>query len=93
MVVECAEITLGVRIKTFIKKLCDNGALNFKRTGGNIHHLIKASVEILLVFCKICNSGKVNGYNADRASALAAAEETAGLLAKLTKIKAQTAAH
>ena len=50
-------------------------------------------IEVLLVLGKIGYPGQVDGDNADGACALTAAEEAAGLLTKLTKVKAQTAAH
>ena len=93
VVVKGAEVTLGVGIKTLVEELCDYGTLDLERTGGDIHHLIKAMIEVLLVLGKIGYPGQVDGDNADGACALTAAEEAAGLLAKLTKVKAQTAAH
>ena len=93
VVVECAEISLCVGIKSLVKELCDNGSLNLERTCGNIHKSVKTLIEVLFVLCKVSDTGHVDCNNADRACAFAASEETAGLLAKLTKVKTQTAAH
>ena len=93
MVVEGAEISLCVRIKAFVKKLCNNGSLDLERAGGNIHKSVKTLIEVLLVLSEISNTGHIDRYNTYRACALTASEETAGLLTKLTKVKTQTAAH
>ena len=93
VIVEGAEITLGVGIQTLAEKLCDNITLYLKRARRKVKHMVEALVEVLLILCKICNSGHINGNNADRAGGLAGAEESAGLLTKLTEVKAQTAAH
>ena len=93
MVFKGSEIALGIGIKSLVKKLCDNCPFDLERTGGNIHEVIESFIEIRFIGSEVCNPRKIDGYNADRACAFAAAEEAAGLFAKLAQIKAKTAAH
>ena len=46
---ESAQITLGVRIQTFVEKLCYDNTLCLERTRRNIHKSVKAFEEIVLV--------------------------------------------
>ena len=93
MIIEGAQVTLGVRVQTRVHKLCDDLTLDFKAACGNVHNMVKASVKISLVRCKISDSGNIYGYNAHRARGLAASEETAGFLTKLTQVKTEATAH
>ena len=93
VVVERAEISLGVGVKSLVEKLGNNGALYLERTGCNVHHVVKAAVEIGLVFGKIADTGHIYGNDTDRTGAFARAEEAAGFFAQLAQVKAQTAAH
>ena len=56
MVLESAEVASGVGIETLVEKLCDNGALDAERTGGDIHKLVESAVEVRLILGKICDS-------------------------------------
>ena len=87
MVVEGAEVTLGVGVQTLVKQLGDNGTLYLQGTCRNVHHMVKTLVEVSLIGCKISNSREVDGDNTDRTGGLTATEETTRLLAKLTKVK------
>ncbi|OQA24170.1 MAG: hypothetical protein BWY61_01276 [Firmicutes bacterium ADurb.Bin354] len=49
MIVESSEISLGVRIKTLVKKLGDNTSLDLKTSCGNIHKSVETLVELVLV--------------------------------------------
>ena len=93
MIIKGAEVVFGVGVKSLVKKLRDDGALNFQRACRKVHQLVKALVEVRLVACKICDTGHIDGHDADRAGAFAGAEEAAGFLAQLTQVKAQAAAH
>ena len=93
VILESAEVASGVGIETLVEKLRDNRTLNAERTGGDIHKLVESAVEVRLILCKICDSRHVYRNNAYRTGALAAAEEAAGLLAKLAQVEAQSAAH
>ena len=93
VVLKRAEVALGVRIKSFLKESCNNSSLDLERTSRNVHDMSKTSVEVALVFSKVCDSGHIDGNNTDRTCAFTASEESARLLAKLTEVKTQTAAH
>ena len=93
VVVEGAEITLGVGIKAVFQKLCNNSSLDFKRSCRNVHKFVETFEEIFLVLCEISNSGHIDGYNAYRSGGLAASEKTAGFFAKLAKVETKSAAH
>ena len=93
VVLESTEVASGVGIETLVEKLRDNRTLNAERTGGDIHKLVESAVEVRLILCKICDSRHIYRDNAYRTGALAAAEEAAGLLAKLAQVEAQSAAH
>ena len=93
VIVERAEISLCIGIKSLVKKLCNNCSLNLERTCGNIHKSVKTGIEILFVLCKVGDTRHIDCNNADRTCAFTASEESARLLAKLTKIKTKTAAH
>ena len=93
MIVKRAEVTLRVRIQTLVKKLRDDGTLYLQGTCGNIHQTVESLVEISLVRCLVRDARHVDRHDTDAAGALARTEESAGLLAKLTQVKAQTAAH
>ena len=64
-----------------------------QRPCGNVHKMIELLVELRFILAGESKPGHVERYDADAAGAFAAAEETAALLAKLTQVKAQTAAH
>ena len=88
-----AEITLGIRVKSLAKELCNNVTLDLKRSCRNIKHMVKALVEVSLVLCEICNSGHIDCNDTDRACGLTRTEEAARLFAQLTKVKTESAAH
>lgn len=93
VVAERAEITFGVRIKAFFEEFGDDVAFDFQAARGDVHHLVKAAIEVRLIGCEIRDSGKVDGHDADRARAFAAAEEAARFLAKFAKVQAKSATH
>ena len=93
VVVEGAEITLGIRIKAVVEQLGDDRSLDFKRSCGNVHELVKTVKEILFVLCEIGNSGHIYGHDAHRAGGLAASEKAAGFFAQLAKVETESAAH
>ena len=55
--------------------------------------MVQALVKFRFVFGKIGDARNVDGNNADRAGAFAAAEEAAGFLAQFAHIQTQTATH
>ena len=93
VIVECSEVTLGVGVQTLVKQLGDDRALDLERTRRDVHHVVKAMVEVALVLGKVAVTRHIDGNNADRAGALTRAEEAAGLFAQLAQVKTQTAAH
>ena len=93
MVVKRAQITLCIRIKTLVKQFCNNLALDFERTRGNIHKPVKTAEEVLFVCRKVGYARHIDCNNADRAGAFAAAEEAAGFLSQLAEVKTKAAAH
>ena len=66
VIFEGAEITLCIRIKSFVEELCDYSSLDAERTRRNVHDVVKAFIEVFLVFRKICKTGKVYRHDADR---------------------------
>ena len=93
VVVEGAQIPLGVGIQAGVQQLGDNGALGFQGTGGNVHQLVQSGIEVRLVLRQIGDAGQVDGDHAHGAGGLAGAKEAAGLLPQLAQVKAQAAAH
>ena len=93
VVVERAEIALGVGIQTLVEELCDNVALDLERACGDVHHMVEAAVEVRFVLGEICDSRHIDGNDTDRAGGLTASEEATRLLAQLAQIETQTAAH
>ena len=93
MVLEAAEIALGIGIESAFKQLCDDSALRLERPRGNIHQLVKTLVEVCFILCKIRDPRQIDCHHADRAGRLAGAEEAAGLFAQLPQIEPQAAAH
>ena len=93
VVIKGAEVVLGVRVKACVKELGDDGAFDLEGAGGEIHHLVETGVEVLLVLREICQTRHVDGHDTDGTGALAGAEVAAGLLAQLTQVETETAAH
>ena len=93
VVIEGAEVILGVGVEPRVKELCDDRALNFEGARGEIHELIETGVEVLLVLGEVCKARHVQRHDADRARGLTGAEVTAGLLAQLSEVETQAAAH
>ena len=93
VVIERAEITLGIGIKSRVEQFGDGISLYFERTGGDIHHLGQTLIEFVLVLGKIGDARHIDGYYADRTRAFAASEEPAALLSQFSEVKTQTAAH
>ena len=93
VVVEGAEVAAGVGIETLVQQLGDDVALDLQRTGSDVHHAVKTCIELLGGLGEIGNTGHVDGNDTDGAGGLTAAEEAAGLLAKLAQVKTETAAH
>ena len=93
VIIKGAEVALGIGIQPLVEQLCDNRALDLQRTCGNVHQTVEATEEVRLIGGEIGDLRHIDGHDADRAGALAAAEEAAGLFAQLAQIKPQTAAH
>ena len=93
VVLERAEVSLRVGVKPFLEELRDDRSLYLQRTRGDVHELVKARVEVLLVRCKICDTGHVYRDNADGACRLTGAEEAAGFLSQFAKVETKPAAH
>ena len=93
VVVEGSEVSLGVGVESLLKKLCDNRSLCLERTRGDVHKLVKSLVEVLLALGEIRDTGHIDGNDTDRSRGFTRAEEAARLLAKLTKVKTEAAAH
>ena len=93
VIVKAAEIPFGIGIQPFFHQLADCHAFDLQTAGGNVHHPVKTGKELSLVCREIGDARHIDGNNADGAGGFAAAEKSAGLSAKLTQIKPQTAAH
>ena len=93
VVVERAQVALGIGVQALVEQLGDDGTLDLERARGNIHHVVEPAVEVGLILCQIGDAGHIDGDHTDRAGALSAAEEAAGFLAKLAQVQTQTAAH
>ena len=93
VVLKGAEIVLRVGIKPGVEELGDNGALGLERAGRDVHHVVEPLIELVLGLGEIGDARHVDRHDADRAGALAGAEEAAGFLAQLAQIQPQTAAH
>ena len=65
MIVEGAEVTLGIRIQTLLEKLRDNGTLRVQTAGGQIHQLIQAVIEVGFIFREIGDARHIDGDHAD----------------------------
>ena len=64
MIVKTSEISLGVRIKSFVQKLGDHFTFDMQGSGGNIHHMIQPAVEFLRCLGKVGDPGHIDGDNA-----------------------------
>ena len=93
VVIEAAKVTLGVRIEPGFEKIGDNGALGLEGTSGYVHEMVETGVEISLVLSQVGDAWQIDGDNANRAGAFAAAKEAAALFAQLAQVETQTAAH
>ena len=93
MVLECAEVALGVGVEAALHQLRDDRALGLERTRGNVHQLVESAVETRLIFRQIGDARQVDRHHADRTGRLAGAEEAAGLFAQLPQVEPQAAAH
>ena len=93
VVVKRAEVSLGVGIQAVLHEVRDDSPLGIQAPCGDVHQVIQSPVEILLVLCKVCDTGHVDGHNADRTRGFAGAEEAAGFLSEFTQVEAQSAAH
>ena len=87
VVVECAEVSLRVRIESCVEELRDNGSLCLQGSSGDIHQAVKSCEEISLVCCQVCDTRQVDGYNTDRTCRFTGSEESAGLFSELTKVE------
>ena len=93
MILKGSQIPLGIGIQSLVQQLRNDTALDLQGSGCNVHHVVQSCVKLVLVGRQICDSGHIDGDNADRSGALAGTEESAGFLSKLTQIQAETAAH
>ena len=93
MVVETAEIPLGIGVQSLLQKLFHRRALDLQAAGGNIHHAVQPDEEVRFILGKVRDAGQIDGHDAHGAGGLAAAEEAAAFLAQLPQIQPQTAAH
>ena len=93
MVFKSTEVSLCVRIKTLVEKLCNNLTLHAERTGRNVHKLVESLEEIFFIFSEVCDSGHIDCNNPHRTGAFTATEEATGLLSQLTEVKTKSAAH
>ena len=93
VVVEGAEVALGVGIQALLHQLGDDRALGLQAAGGKVHHLVQPLVEVGFVFGQIRDARHIDRHHADRAGAFAAAEEPAALFAQLAQVETQPAAH
>ena len=57
VVVEGAQIPLGIGVQARVEELGDDGALGLQGAGGHVHQLVQTGVEVGLVLGKIGNAG------------------------------------
>ena len=93
VVVEAAQIPLGVGVQPLVHQAADGGALDLQAPRRHIHHVVKAGEELRLIPGEVGDTGQVDGHHAHRAGGLAAAEEAAALFPQLPQVQPQTAAH
>ena len=93
MVIEAAQVALGVGVQALIHEPGDDLTLGVQRPGRNIHQMVQTTVEVGLVLRLVGHTGQVQRDHADAAGRLAGAKETAGLLSQLTQVQTQAAAH
>ena len=93
VVVKAAQVVLGVGVETGFQQLGDDGALDFQGAGGQIHQLVQPGIEVLLVLGQVGQTGHIQRHHAHRAGGFTGAEVAAGLLAQLTQVQPQAAAH
>ena len=83
---EGAQVPLGVGIQAVFHQTGDDLALGLKGPGSNVHQLVQADIEILLVSGQVGDAGQVDGDHADGAGGLTGAKEAAGLFPQLSQI-------
>ncbi len=88
-----AEISLRIRIKSFIEELCYDLSLSVEGSCGDVHYMVKSLEELVLVLGEVCDPGHVDGNDAHGSCAFSGTEESAGLLSELTEVKTEPAAH
>ena len=93
MIVEGAQIPLGVGVEPRVQQLGDDRALGLEGPGGNVHQLVQPLVEVCLVLGQVGDAGQVDGDHTHAAGGFARAEEAARLLAQLPQVQPQAAAH
>ena len=93
VVVEGAEVMLGVWIQPSVQQFGDGLSLDAERTGGDVHQTIEPVVEVLLVSGEIGKARHVEGNDADGTGGFAASEEASGFLPEFAEVEAETAAH
>ena len=57
VIVEAAEVALGVGVQPLLHQPLDGGALDLQTAGGYVHHVIQPGEEIRFILGKICNTG------------------------------------
>lgn len=65
MVDKGAQVLFGIWIKPVVKQLGDNFPFNSQGAGRNVHHMVEASVEVLLIYRQIGNSRHIDCDDAD----------------------------
>lgn len=93
VVVERTEIALGVGVKAGVQEFGNDRSLRFERACGDVHQIIEAGIEILLIGSEVSDAGEVDCDNADGACRFTGTEESAGFFAEFAKVEAETAAH
>ena len=82
VIVEAAQVGLGIRIQAFVQQTGDELALRVQAAGGHVHQPGQTGIEFIFILGQIGQPGHVQCDDTDGAGGFARTEITAGFLAQ-----------
>ncbi len=90
---DIGKVAFRVGVESFFGELFDDFSFNFETFLGDIHESIKSCEEVFFICCKIADTWKIDGNNADGSCEWVGAEESSTTMTELAVVEAQSTAH
>ena len=63
MILKCSEISLRIRVQTFIQQFCNDCTFDMERSCRNIHHPVESLIEFFHIIREICYSRHIDRHD------------------------------